>query len=70
MEQPSANTTSRSIANQGGHKQTHFRTLLQQLLETTENYTNEDTLHHKRIQFAQIYNTFKHRIYNDHISLR
>ena len=34
------------------------------LLKITESYTNEDMLHHKIIQFAQTYDTFKNRISN------
>ena len=45
-------------------KKTNFWTLLQ--LKITETYTNEDILHHKRIQ---TYNTFTHRINNYQISL-
>lgn len=47
----------------------NFWTLLQLLLKATENYANEDTIHHNRIQFAQIYNTFKHQITNNQFSL-
>ena len=53
----------------GGMQKTNFWTLLQQLLKITENYTNEDILHHKRIQFEQTYNALKHRISNYQISL-
>ena len=53
----------------GGMQKTNFWTLPQQLLKTTENYTSEDILHHKRIQFAQTFNTFKHQISNHQISL-
>ena len=45
-------------------KKTNFWTLLQ--LKITETYTNEDILHHKRIQIC---NTFTHRINNYQISL-
>ena len=70
MGQPSTNITSRSIlANHGGRKKVHFWALLQQLLKTNENYTNDDTLHCKRIQFAQTCNTFQHRISNYQMSL-
>ena len=53
----------------GENWKTNFWTLFQQLLKITENYTNEDILHHKRIWFAQTYNTFKHWIGNYQISL-
>ena len=52
-----------------GMQKCNFWTFLQQLLKITENYTNEDILHHKIVQLAQIYNTFKHQISNYQTSL-
>ena len=53
----------------GEAKNLIFWTLLQHLLKLIENWTNEDTLHHKRTQSAQTYNTFKHWISKYQISL-
>ena len=54
----------------GGCKKTNFWTLLQQLLKITENWYNEDILHHIKImQFEQTYNTFKHWISNYRVFL-
>ena len=53
----------------GKMQKTNFWTLLQQLLKINENYTNGDILHHKRIYFAETYNTVKHRLSNYQISL-
>ena len=69
MEQPLPNITNRSAAAKQGCKKTNFWALFQQLWNITENYTNGDILHQKRIQIAQTYNTFKHRISNYQISL-
>ena len=53
----------------GKMQKTNFWTLLQQLLKINENYTNGDILHHKRIYFAETYNTVKHRLSNYQISV-
>ena len=53
----------------GELQKTNFWTLFQQLLKINENYTNGDILHHKRIHFAETYNTVKHRLRNYQISL-
>ena len=39
------------------------------IIKNNWKYTNEDILHHKRVQFAQTYNTFKNWISNYQISL-